>query len=144
MPSMRQNGQQDGRMMRDAMREISPVLEEQLQVLQWVSQSGGNPQHGVANTDTYNTINTRGNVSDLSAQEIFLPGSIYVAGDMRVELRIQVFGAISVKGEDGQAAGRKGDLVVYRGRKYGFIGHINRIQNMGRVYWVGVMRPLGT
>lgn len=144
MPSIRQTGQQDGRMARDAMREISPAIEEQLQVLQWVSQSGGNPQHGVANTDVYNTINTRGNVSDLTAQELFYPGSIYVAGDLHVELRIQVFGAISVAGEDGQAAGRKSDLVLYRGRKYGFVGHINRIQAMGRVYWAGVMRPLGT
>lgn len=143
MPNIRQIGQQDGRMMRDAMREVSSNFEEQLQVLQWTGQTGGNPQHGIAPTDTFVTLNTRGNVSALSAQEVFFSNSVYQVGDLHVELRIQVFGAISANGEDGQAAGRKSDRVVYRGRTYIFVGHIDRLQLNGRVYWVGVMRPGG-
>lgn len=131
-------------MARDAMREISPAVEEQLTVKKWTGKTGGNPAHGVKATDTYDLVQTRGNVSDLTAEEIFYSASVYQAGDLHVELRIQVFGAISVTGEDGQTAGRKSDLVVYRGRDYYFVGHINRIQLMGRVYWVGVMRPMGT
>ena len=144
MPSFRQVGQQDGRMMRDAMREVSGMFEEQLIVNQWTGVTGGNPQHGITATDTYTTVQTRGNVSDLSAQDVFYSNNLYVMGDLRAELRIPVFGAISRTGEDGQAAGRKSDQVVYRGRTYYFVGHVNRIQEAGRVYWVGVLRQVGS
>ena len=144
MPSIHQQGQFDGKLFGDAMREVSDSFEEQITILVYQSQSGGAPTAGVAATPSYTTVHARANVRDLAATETFFPASDYQTGDLQIELRYQVFGAIAVTGQDGQTKGRQSDLVVYRGRTYYFVGHIHRLQNLGgRVYWKGQMRPKG-
>lgn len=144
MPVIKQTGQKDGAMFRDSMKEFSGAFEEQVLLKQWTGTTGGNPQRGVMATDTWKNVHVRANISDLQASEIFYPAADYVAGDLMIELRVQVFGAIAANGEDGKTAGRKSDQVIYRGRTYYFVGHIHRLQNAGRIYWAGHMRPVGT
>ena len=143
MPQIRQIGQKDGRMWADSMRELSTVFEESIMVWQWTGATGGTPGAGIALTDTWLKVPSRANISDLSASEIFFNTSDFQTGDLQIELRIPVFGAIAQTGQDGQTKGRKSDQVVYRGRNYYFVGHIHRLQHSGHVYWVGHMRPVG-
>ena len=143
MPSIRQVSKQDGRMFRDALRELSGTFEEQVLLKQWQSQGGGNPQHGVTNTDVFKSVHTRANISSLAAQEVFYSGSVFQVGDIKVELRVPIFGGTPRAGEDGQAAGRKPDQLVWRGITFYVIGRPERLQESGRVYWSATMRPVG-
>ncbi len=143
MPNIRQQGQIDGGMFPDAMVEVSGAFEEPITIKRWTGTTGGNPAHGQAPTDVYTTIPSRANITELAPQEIYFPGSIYVAGDIRAEIRLQVFGAEAGTG-DFQTAGRKSDKVVYRNREYKFVGHIDRKKMTDRWYWVGVLRQTGT
>ncbi len=140
---MRQNGQLDGRMFRDSERELSTLFEEQVTVKVWTGTTSGNPAAGVIATDTYRIVPTRANISDLSASEVFRAASDYAVGDLQIELRVPVYGSISVTGQDGQTAPRKSDRVLYRGREYYFVGHIHQQKNAGHTAWVAHMRPTG-
>jgi len=143
MPGMKQQGQIDGGFFLQAAKEVAGAFEEPMLVKRWTSASGGNPAHGVAATDTFLLIRCTANVTDMTPQEIYFTGSIYVAGDVRAEFRIQVFGAEAESG-DFQTAGRKPDRVIYRNREYKFVGHVDRKKMTDRWYWVGVLRQTGS
>lgn len=143
MPGIKQQGQIDGGMWPQAEREVSGAFEEPIYIKRWTSAAGGDPADGVAETDTFLMIRTMGNVTELSAQETFLPGSIYVAGDLRAEIRIQVFGGEAGDG-DNLTPGRRPDRAVYRNREYKFVGHVDRKKMTDRWYWVGVLRQAGS
>ena len=143
MPGIKQQGQIDGGFFLNAEKEVSGAFEEPIFLKRWISAAGGNPIDGVAESDSFLLIRVMANVEDLSAQETFLPGSIYVAGDVRAAFRIQVFGGEAGSG-DFQTAGRRPDRAIYRNREYKFVGHVDRKKMTDRWYWVGVMRQAGS
>lgn len=143
MVSIKQQGQIDGGFFLGAEKEVSGAFEEPIYLQRWSSASGGDPADGVAKTDTFVQFRTMANVTELSAQETFLPNSIYVLGDIRAEFRIQVFGAEAGQG-DNQTPGRRPDRVLYRNRQYYFVGHVDRKKMTDRWYWAGVLRQVGS
>lgn len=143
MPGIKQQGQIDGGMWLQAEKEVSGAFEEPIYLKRWQSSAGGDAADGVAETDSFVMIRVLANVTELSAQETFLPGSIYVAGDIRAEFRIQVFGGEAGAG-DNLTPGRRPDRAVYRNREYKFVGHVDRKKMTDRWYWVGVLRQAGS
>lgn len=127
----------------DAERELSTLFEEAVLVQRWTGQSGGNPANGQAPSQTFQTIHTRGCILDLTAADQFFPNAVFVAGDLMIQLRIPVFGAIGKAGEDGQTVGRHSDQIVYRGRTFVLVGFPHQQRNGGRVAWVCHARPVG-
>ena len=143
MPQMRQNGQKDGRMWMDAERELSTLFEEQILLQRWTGQTGGNPGNGQAPTQTFQSVHTRAVILDLSAADQFFPNAVFSAGDLLVQVRISIFGAINKTGEDGQTAGRHSDQIVYRGRTFVLVGFPHQQRLGGHVSWVCHARPVG-
>lgn len=143
MVAIKQQGQIDGGMFPTAEREVAGAFEEPMLVRRWTGASGGDPAQGIAQADAYTDIRCTANVTDLVAQEIYFTGSIYVAGDVRAEFRIPVYGAEAESG-DNLTAGRNADRVIYRNREYKFVGHVDRKKMTDRWYWVGVLRQTGS
>lgn len=143
MPGIKQQGQIDGGMWPQAEREVSGAFEEPITLKRWVSAAGGDPADGTAQTDSFLLIKVKANITELTAQEIFFPGSIYTAGDVRAEFRVQVFGGEAGAG-DNLTPGRRPDRAIYRNREYKFVGHVDRKKMTDRWYWVGVLRQAGS
>ncbi len=135
-----QAGQLDGEIMADVMAEAAGLVEELTTVKRFTGVTGGDPAAGKGATPTYDTYNTTALIVGLSAQEINYPGSIYAAGDLRGQFQIEIFGGEGAAGGDAQAAGRRSDIIVFRGREYRIIGHVDRVHFGGIYYWSAVMR----
>lgn len=140
MNTMGQTGQFDGQMLQEAMAEQTAMLEEAVIIKRFKELTNGNPAKGMGQGITYTDIQTSAVIESLAAQEINFPNSIYATGDLKAQFRIQVFGAEGAAGGDGQDANRRSDLVVFRGRTYRIIGHVERQHYAGVYYWVAVMR----
>lgn len=143
MPGIKQQGQIDGGMWPQAEKEVSGAFEEPVYLKRWQSVAAGDGADGVAPTNTFLLIRVMANTTDLAATEIYFPGSVYQAGDIRAEFRVQVFGGEAGAGDD-LTPGRRPDRAVYRNREYYFVGHIDRKKMTDRWYWVGVLRQAGS
>lgn len=140
MNTMGQTGQFDGQLFQEAMAEQTAMLEEAVIIKRFLEVAGGNPARGQGQVITYTDIQTSAVIESLGAQEINYPNSIYATGDLKAQFRIEVYGAEGAAGGDAQAANRRSDLVVFRGRTYRIIGHVEREHYAGVYYWVAVMR----
>lgn len=138
----------DGTIMDEFMAETAQAFEEQVKVRRFTSVAGGNAADGVNPTPTYQDINTLALIESLSAAELAASNGFYQLGDIKAQIRLQVYGAEAgpggSTGGDLQAAGRLSDLIVYRGRTYKILGTPERIHYGGQYYWNTVLRKVVT
>lgn len=134
----------DGEIWDDVMAELAPLVEEQVTIQRFTGISGGDPAAGTAGTKTYTTFLTQAAVESLSAQEYAFSNGFYIAGDLKAQFRIQIYGAeggaTGASSGDLQTAGRLSDLISYRERVYKIVGHPERVHFGGQYYWTAVLR----
>lgn len=140
MNTMGQMGQLDGQIFAEGMAEVGALVEEQVTVKRFVDITAGDPALGIGATENYTTFQTTMLMEYVTAQEINFTNSIYAAGDVRGQCAIQIFGEEGAAGGDAQAANRRSDQVIWRGRTYRVIGHVDRIHYGGQYYWTPVLR----
>lgn len=138
-------GYPDGVFFDEGIAEVGAVFEEQVLIKRFVAAlDDGRSFDGVAPVKEYTNIQATALIESMSISEMALATGFYQLGDVKAQFRQQVYGAESgddcqVEG-DLQTAGRYSDLIVYRGREYKIVGHVNRIQFGGVYYWDTVLR----
>ena len=140
MPVFDQKAVVDGGFAKEAFRELSGIFEERVIVKCWTSKSGGNPKRGIKETDAFDSIRARANITEMSAREVGI-GDIYRMGDLKAEFRIPIFGGTSLT-NDKKTKGDRPDLVVYRGREYHVVGQPFRCHLANKTHWQCILRQV--
>lgn len=135
-----QAGQIDGGIFAEMEQEVAPMLQEMVTIKRFTSLTPGDPARGMGATVNFTSCSTTALAEPLTAAEINFPNSIYVAGDVRMHLLIEIFGETGMAGGDGQVANRRSDQIIWRGREYKIIGTPDRVHYGGQYYWVPVLR----
>ena len=124
------------------MAEVTALFEEAVTVLRYTGVTAGDDSGGVADTPAFTSIGATANITALEAKEIMFSNSTYALGDVRAEFQIPIYGPETYTGDE-QAAGRRADEVMYRGRKYKIVGHVMTVNFSGIQYWQAVLRQVG-
>lgn len=135
-----QAGQLDGEIFGEMEQEVAGLLQELVTIKRFTSLTAGDPAKGEGAAVNFTSCSTTALAEPLSAAEINFPNSIYQAGDVRMHVLIEVFGATGAAGGDGQAANRRSDQIIWRGREYKIIGIPDRVHFGGQYYWQTVLR----
>ncbi len=144
MPNLPMTGFPDGFMFSDMEAEMAGALEEQIFVKRFTGVTGGDQNQGINPTKTYITFKATMLQESLSAAEIASGNGIYQMGDIKAQITVQIFGgesgnAGSTSG-DGQTPGRYSDAILYRGREYKIVGHVQPVHLSGQIYYSTVLR----
>jgi len=137
----------DGELFDVGMAEVSGDFEEQVTVKRFTGATGGDPADGQAPTKTYTSFQTMALIDSLSAQEQASPTGFFMAGDLRAEFHLQVYGSeggaydgAAGSAGDQQNPGRYSDIIIYRNREYKVVGHVDRIHYAGQYFWTATLR----
>lgn len=143
---------EDGSFFQDAMEEVGAEFEEPVVIKRWFAGPADFLDPLYLGSDpiaaTYANIYTTANITQVTQQELALGNTFYEIGDLHAEFRIPVFGAETNQGDGNplvnvtQPGARPADQVVYRGRFYRVVGHVERPFETRTQYYRATLRQL--
>jgi hypothetical protein len=135
-----QIGQADGQFMADAVTEMDALISEGVIIKRWTSTTKGNSALLQGDTQNYTSIPAVAVVEELTPLEIASSGNVYAAGDIRIQVALQIFGGENASGGDGAAAPRPADWILRDGRPYRIVGHPYQVKFGQGSWWKAVIR----
>lgn len=135
-----QIGQADGQFMADAVNEMDALAGEGIIIMRWNGSGGGNQALLQGDTQSYIQIPALAVIEELTPQEIVSSANIYAAGDIRIQVSLQIFGGENAAGGDGAVIPRPADWIQRDGRNYRIVGHPYQVKLGQGSWWKAVIR----
>jgi hypothetical protein len=135
-----QIGQADGQFMADAIDEMDALISEGITIMRWTSTTAGAQALLQGDTQVYTAIPAVAVVEELAPLEIASSGNLYAAGDIRIQVALQIFGGENAAGGDAAAGARPADWIVRDGRSYRIVGHPYQVKFGQGSWWKAVIR----